>query len=79
MSQNEGMFYAPKGVPSKVVAPGEFVFSTVALDHGHAYAMSQALLDAGATIKYVFDPDSEKVSAFLNLLPREPLSQPQDW
>ena len=40
MTQNEGMFYAPKGVPAKVVKPGEFVISTVALDHGHAYCMT---------------------------------------
>lgn len=69
MNQNEGMFYAPKGCPDKVVAPGEFVFSTVALDHGHAYGMTRALLDAGATIKYVFDPDPEKVEAFLKAFP----------
>ena len=69
MHQNEGMFYAPKGRPDKVVQPGEFVISVVALDHGHAYGMTQALLDAGATIKYVFDPDSEKVSAFLKAFP----------
>lgn len=69
MTRNEGMFYAPKSVPSKVVAPGEFAFSTVALDHGHAYAMTQALMDAGATIKYVYDPDSGKVEAFLKAFP----------
>ena len=51
MHQNEGMFYAPKGRPDKVVQPGEFMISVVALNHGHAYGMTQALLDAGATIK----------------------------
>lgn len=69
MTQNEGMFYAPKGVPSRVVAPGEFMISTVALDHGHAYGMTQALIDAGASIRYVFDPDPEKVEAFLKAFP----------
>ncbi len=69
MTQNEGMFYAPKGCPDKVVGLGEFVISTVALDHGHAYGMTQALLDAGATIKYVFDPDADKVEAFLKAFP----------
>ena len=69
MTHNDGMFYAPKGVSSKVVAPGEFYISTVALDHGHAHGMTQALLDAGATIKYVYDPDEKKVEAFLKAFP----------
>lgn len=70
MTRNEGMFYAPEGFVNKVAAPGEFIISTVALDHGHAYGMTQALIDAGATIKYVFDPDSEKVNAFLKAFPQ---------
>ena len=78
MKKNEGMFYAPKGVSSKVVKPGEFVFSVVALDHGHAYGMSQALIDAGAVIKYVFDPDSEKVSAFLSAFPEAKAAQSEE-
>ena len=35
----DGMNYAPKGKPTPVVKPGEFVFAAVALDHGHIYGM----------------------------------------
>lgn len=69
MSINDGMFYAPKGRPDKVVRPGEFVFSAVSMDHGHIYGMSQALIDAGATIRYAYDKDPEKLGAFLKAFP----------
>ena len=57
MAAKDGMFYAAKGKPDPVVKPGEFVFSAVGLDHGHIYGMTSGLLDAGATLKYVYDPD----------------------
>ncbi|HSK70019.1 MAG TPA: Gfo/Idh/MocA family oxidoreductase [Candidatus Limnocylindria bacterium] len=66
----EGMTYAPKGKASPVVKPGEFVFSAVALDHGHIYGMCAGLTEAGATLKYVWDPDPKKVEAFLREFPR---------
>ena len=33
MNVSDGMNYAPKGKPSPVVKPGEFIFSAVRLDH----------------------------------------------
>ena len=66
----DGMNYAPKGKPNPVVKPGEFVFSAVALDHGHVYGMCNGLIEAGATLKYVYDPDPEKVKRFLNTFPQ---------
>jgi predicted dehydrogenase len=66
----EGMNYAPKGKPNPVVKPGEFVFSAVALDHGHIYGMCNGLTEAGATLKYVYDPDPEKVKKFLEAFPQ---------
>ncbi len=69
MQQASGMNYAPKGKPQPVVKPGEFVFSAVRLDHGHIYGMCNGLTEAGGTIKYVWDPDPAKVSAFLKAFP----------
>lgn len=66
---SDGMNYAPKGKPSPVVKPGEFVFAAVALDHGHIYGMCNGLTEAGATLKYVYDPDPKKVEAFLKSFP----------
>ena len=70
MKVSDGMTYAPKGKPQPVVKPGEFVFSAVRLDHGHIYGMSNGLLEAGATLKYVWDPDPGKVEAFLKVYPQ---------
>lgn len=64
------MNYAPKGKPNPVVKPGEFVFSAVALDHGHIFGMCNGLTEAGATLKYVYDPDPAKVAAMLKAFPQ---------
>ena len=68
--KKDGMTYAPKGKPNPVVKPGEFVFSAIALDHGHIYGMCNGLMEAGATLKYVYDPDPEKVKQFLAAFPQ---------
>ena len=70
MNVSDGMNYAPKGKPVPVVKPGEFVFSAVRLDHGHIYGMCNGLTEAGATLKYVWDPDESKVAAFLKAFPQ---------
>lgn len=67
--RSEGMTYAPKGKPSPVVKDGEFIFSAVALDHGHIYGMCNGLIEAGAKLKYVYDPDPKKVEAFVKQHP----------
>jgi len=66
----DGMTYAPKGKPAPVVAPGEFGFAAVALDHGHIYGQCNGLIEAGATLRYVYDPDPEKVKQFLKTYPQ---------
>ncbi len=70
MKVSDGMNYAPQGKPRPVVQPGEFVFSAVRLDHGHIYGMCNGLTEAGATLKYVWDPDEKKVAAFLKVFPQ---------
>ncbi|MDU2239169.1 MAG: Gfo/Idh/MocA family oxidoreductase [Paenibacillus sp.] len=66
----DGMSYAPKGRPNAVVKAGQFVFAAVALDHGHIYGMAGGLIEAGATLKWVYDPDPAKVQAFVEQYPQ---------
>ncbi|KNC94293.1 Gfo/Idh/MocA family protein [Trabulsiella odontotermitis] len=70
MNKNDGMNYAPTGKPQPVVKPGEFVFAAAALDHGHIYGMCNGLLEAGATLKWVWDADREKCEAFARQYPQ---------
>lgn len=71
----DGMNYAPKGKENKVVKPGEFVVGITALDHGHINGMTNGLLEAGATIKYVYDPNAEKLAAYLEQFPNIPVAE----
>ncbi len=69
MQKSDGMNYAPQGKPKPVCKQGEFVFAAAALDHGHIYGMCNGLIEAGGTLKYVYDPDSEKVNRFCKNFP----------
>lgn len=62
--KSDGMNYAPQGKPSPVVKPGEFIIAAAHLDHGHIYGQCNGLLEAGAELKWVYDPDEKKVAAF---------------
>jgi predicted dehydrogenase len=66
---SDGQNYAPKGKTSQVVKKGDFVFAAVALDHGHIYGMCNGLVEAGATLKSVWDPDPGKVEDFIKRYP----------
>jgi predicted dehydrogenase len=70
MSIKDGMNYAPVGKPQPVVAAGEFVIAAAALDHGHIYGMCNGLIEAGATLKWVYDPDPAKVDKFVQQYPQ---------
>ena len=59
----------PTGKPTPVVKPGEFIFSVVGLNHGHIGGMSNGLQEAGATLKWIYDPDPQKIARFLKLYP----------
>ncbi|WP_123043311.1 Gfo/Idh/MocA family protein [Cohnella candidum] len=69
MSKQDGMNYAPQGKPRPVVKPGEFAVAAVHLDHGHIYGMCNGLKEAGASVKWVYDPDPRKVRDFLQAFP----------
>lgn len=66
----DGMRYAPKGKPAPVVKPGEFVMAATALDHGHIYGMCNGLVEAGAVLRWVWDPDMQKVAEFIEQFPQ---------
>ena len=72
MQKSDGMNYAPEfsGTARKVVDEGEFEVSAIGLDHGHIYGMINGLLEAGATLRQVYDPDEAKVDAFLTRYPQ---------
>lgn len=70
MSNKDGMNYAPKGEVKPVVSKGEFAFAAIALDHGHIYGMCNGLMEAGAELKWVYDPDPQKVKAFQEKFPQ---------
>lgn len=69
MGAADGMNYAPQGKPRPVCQPGEFVIAAVGLDHGHIYGMVNGLTEAGAEVKWVYDPDPSRVARFLKAHP----------
>lgn len=70
MPASEGANYAPTPMPQPVVEPGEFVFAAAHLAHGHIYGMTEGLIGAGASLKWVYDPDPAKVEAFQAKFPQ---------
>lgn len=69
MDIKDGSRYAPTASTKHVVSPGEFVFAAAFLDHGHIFGQTNGLLDAGGTLKYVYDPDRNKVDEFIATYP----------
>lgn len=70
MNKKDGMNYAPEGKKQAIVKPGDFMFAAVALDHGHIYGMTNGLIEAGAELKWVYDPDPAKVDTFMKKFPQ---------
>ncbi len=62
--------YVPGPKPVPVVKPGEFVFAAAHLDHSHIYGQCSSLMDAGATLKWVYEPDEEKLKGFRKRFPQ---------
>ena len=71
----DGANYAPTAASEKVVGPGEFCFAAAFLDHGHINGQTNGLCDAGATLKYVYDPDPSKVQNFVGRYPGVEVAQ----
>ena len=62
-----GYDYVPDG--GKNAGEGELKFAAAGLDHGHIYAMTAGLENAGAQCEFVWDPDPAKVAAFVDRFP----------
>ncbi len=69
MDKKDGMNYAPKGNVKPVVEKRAFRFAAIGLDHGHIYGMCNGLIEAGAELVAVYDPDPTKVEAFRKQFP----------
>jgi predicted dehydrogenase len=74
----DGMNYAPKGKPQPVVERGAFCIAAVALDHGHIYGMCNGLTEAGAEIKWVYDPDPKKIADFIKAFPQVQVAESEE-
>jgi len=69
MSRKDGMNYAPRHEAKPVVQAGAFAIAAMALNHGHIYGMCNGLMEAGAQLKWVYDPDPAKVKHFMDTYP----------
>jgi len=77
-SRNDGMNYAPKGKPEPVVEKGEFFIAAIALNHGHIYGMCNGFTEAGAVLKWVYDPDPLKVAGFVKAFPEAKVAESEE-
>lgn len=66
----DGAAYAPSAKAASVVKHGEFNFAAAFLDHGHIYGQTNGLLDAGATLTRVYDPDPGKIASYCARYPQ---------
>jgi len=78
MSKASGMNHAPKGKPEPVVKEGEFVIAVIGLDHGHIYGMANGCVEAGATLKWVYDKNPEKMKSFKETYPDVKLAESKE-
>ncbi|WP_046212639.1 Gfo/Idh/MocA family protein [Paenibacillus wulumuqiensis] len=62
----DGMFYAPTTEYQRepVCGPGEFPIAVAAMDHGHIYGMCAGLVEAGATVKWIYDRNPKRLASF---------------
>lgn len=65
----DGSSYAPSAKTDAVVAPGEFRFAAAYLDHGHILGQCNGLIDAGAELAWVYEPDSDRRAWFMEKFP----------
>ena len=72
------MTYAPQGKPRPVVKAGEFVFAAAHLDHGHIYGQCNGLLEAGGTLKWVYDADPARMATFCAKYPNVKMARSLD-
>lgn len=74
----DGANYAPKGKANSVVGKGDFRFGAIGLDHGHIFGMCNGLIEAGAELAWVYDPDPNKVASFCKTFPDVRVARSED-
>jgi predicted dehydrogenase len=57
----------------KVVQPGEFVFAAAYFDHGHIHGQIEGLIQAGGVLKYIYDPNPERIAGVIKNHPEAKL------
>jgi predicted dehydrogenase len=68
--QTNDTAYAPGPKPKPVVKQGQFIFAAAHLDHNHIYGQCSSLIEAGATLKWLYEPDQQKSQDFLKRFPQ---------
>jgi len=71
MAEVEVLHGIPMVKPEVKVKPGEFVFVAIGFNHPHIGGICQALIEAGATLKWVYDPEPKVMEPFLQKLPKD--------
>ena len=70
MAKVDGATFSPVAKKKNVVCEkGDFPISAIGIDHGHIYGMTRNLLEAGASLEYVWDEDEARLEKFLNTFP----------
>lgn len=64
--------------PGPVCNPGEFAFAAMALDHAHIYGQCEGLIEAGAELRLVHDPDPAKIRDFCAAFPGVKVAERQE-
>lgn len=62
--------FVAESPPKPVCAKGDFPFAATNLDHAHIYGQCRGLIEAGGELRWVYDSDSEKISAFRTVFPQ---------
>ena len=69
MSISDGATYAPTSAARRVVEPGVFRFAAAYLDHGHINGQTNGLIEAGAQLVSVYEPDEVRCQQFTERFP----------
>ncbi len=62
------MNYLPEMKPAPVVQADEFVFAATHFNHGHIYAQTRGLINAGGVCRYIYEPDEKKIEPLKDLV-----------
>lgn len=70
MSISDGANYAPTSAARHVVEPGAFRFAVAYLDHGHINGQTHGLIEAGAQLVSLYEPDDARRQQFADRFPQ---------